>query len=267
MSHLNLSFLPANEFNAKDFAKCEIAIFSKNRIRFTPTGLPQISSLNESAKSELKSCSSFLVYKNRVFAFLKTEPEAGIPIRDAFAQCDEELFHDLLKALHLCQWYAAFKYCTECRADLKISSVEMAKVCRQCGRSVYPTMSPAVIMLVHRLVNGKKEILLARGLPPRKFHSCLAGFVEPGETLEQAVHREILEESGVRVSNLKYFGSQPWPFPGQMMIAYLAEWQSGEIVIDKNEIVEAGWYNKNNLPELPISKSIARQMINYALEI
>jgi NAD+ diphosphatase len=131
--------------------------------------------------------------------------------------------------------------------------------CELCGLSAYPRVAPAIITLVHR----GEELLLARngGFRGRMF-SVLAGFVEPGETLEDTVHREIGEEVGVRLHPPRYVASQPWPFPHSLMVGFTAEWAEGEIEVDGKEIVEAGWYRKDRLPELPAPLSIARRLID-----
>jgi NAD+ diphosphatase len=128
---------------------------------------------------------------------------------------------------------------------------------------VYPRLAPAVMALVRR---GRDEILLARS--PRfapGMYSALAGFVEPGETLEQCLHREVREEVGITVTNLRYFASQPWPFPHSLMIAFMADWAGGDIVIDEVEIVEAKWFRIADLPQLPQPISIARRLIDAAV--
>ena len=126
----------------------------------------------------------------------------------------------------------------------------------------YPRLAPAVIMLVER----GDEILLGRSphfLPG--MYSTLAGFVEPGETLEHAVAREVAEEVGVRVKDVRYFGSQPWPFPNSLMVGFRAAWESGEIVIDEREIEDAAWFTAGNLPLIPPGISIARALIDAFL--
>ena len=108
-----------------------------------------------------------------------------------------------------------------------------------------------------------EELLLARGLAPRKHHSCLAGFVEAGESVEDTIHREIMEEVNIEVENVHYFGSQPWPFPSNLMLGYIADYKSGDIRVDETEITDAKWFTKDNPPEvLPPPISIARQMID-----
>ena len=127
---------------------------------------------------------------------------------------------------------------------------------------VYPRLAPAVMCLARR----GPELLLARSARfPRDMYSALAGFVEPGETLEQCVEREVQEEVGVQVRNLRYFGSQPWPFPHSLMIAFHAEFASGEITVDGVEIEDAQWFNIANLPRLPARISIARGLIDSAM--
>ncbi|MFP4194870.1 MAG: NAD(+) diphosphatase, partial [Desulfobacterales bacterium] len=134
------------------------------------------------------------------------------------------------------------------------------KICPQCGLINYPRVSPAVIVAVVK--NG--QILLARNKQARiPFYSVLAGFVEPSETLEQCVEREVGEEVGITVENIRYFGSQPWPFPNSLMIGFTAEYASGEIQIDSGELSDAGWFDKNSLPRVPPALSIAGQLIEW----
>jgi NAD+ diphosphatase len=138
-----------------------------------------------------------------------------------------------------------------------------AKECRQCERLEFPRLSPAIIVLIEK----EDTMLLARS--PRfkaPFFSTLAGFVEPGESLEEAVHREVMEEVGISVKDIRYFGSQPWPFPDSLMIGFTAQYESGEIRIDPEEIAEASWYKTDNLPMIPGKLSIARMLIDWFIE-
>ncbi len=131
--------------------------------------------------------------------------------------------------------------------------------CPACGLVAYPRLAPAMITLVTR----GDEALLARGVQFRApMYSCLAGFVEPGESLEQAVVREVREEVGVEVGNVSYQASQPWPFPHSLMIGFRAEWTGGDIVIDPTEIVDAQWFRRDELPPIPPRISIARRLID-----
>jgi NAD+ diphosphatase len=131
--------------------------------------------------------------------------------------------------------------------------------CPACGLTAYPRIAPAIITLVRR----GDEALLARGARfPLPFYSTLAGFAEPGESLEETLVREVREEVGVEVRDLRYFGSQPWPFPHSLMIGYFAEWASGEIAIDGSEILDAQWFTVDRLPNVPPRISIARRLID-----
>ena len=152
------------------------------------------------------------------------------------------------------------RFCTQCRGELSHRDDVRAKECRQCGRLEFPRLSPAIIVLIER----GDTLLLARS--PRfagQFFSVLAGFVEPGESLEDAVHREVMEEVGIAVREVRYFGSQPWPFPDSLMIGFTAQYDSGEIQVDGEEIIEAGWYAVGQLPQIPGRISIARKLIDF----
>ena len=131
-------------------------------------------------------------------------------------------------------------------------------MCPSCRLTAYPRLAPAVIVLVER----GEEALLAQPVKFKLFHSTLAGFVEPGESLEQCLAREVAEEVGVQISNTRYFASQSWPFPHSMMIAFVCEWSSGEIRPQAGEIEEANWFEVLQLPKLPSKISIARRLID-----
>ena len=136
---------------------------------------------------------------------------------------------------------------------------ELARECPRCGTTFYPRLNPAAIVLVEH----EERVLLARSpsFPP-EMYSTLAGFVEPGESLEETIEREICEEVGAEVRNVRYFGSQPWPFPNSLMIAFTADYAGGELRVEPSEIEDAGWYSTDDLPMLPPKVSIARAMID-----
>lgn len=164
------------------------------------------------------------------------------------------------KAGQLLHWHRTHRYCGRCGQATIAHASEQAMVCPTCSLSWYPRISPCVIVLVTR----GEELLLARS--PRfqeGMYSTLAGFVEPGESVEAAVHREIGEEVAIRVGGLRYFGSQPWPFPSQLMLGFIAEYAGGEIEIDGVEISAAAWYHYRRLPLIPGPGTIAGQMIRH----
>ncbi|MGH9962383.1 MAG: NAD(+) diphosphatase, partial [Pyrinomonadaceae bacterium] len=176
---------------------------------------------------------------------------------------EDTLFAVAGRALQILHWDKTHRYCGQCGGPTQRLREEHARKCSACGLLYFPRLSPAVIVLVCR----GRELLLGRSshLPPG-MHSILAGFVEPGENLEQAVEREVMEETGIRVKNLRYFGSQPWPFPHSLMIGFMADYAGGELQVDHAELEDGGWYSIDNLPLLPPKISIARKLIDAFLE-
>lgn len=168
------------------------------------------------------------------------------------------------RAVQIAEWARTHRFCGRCGTPTESSTSDRSMKCPACGLMAYPRLAPAMITLVTRGEPGPDQLaLLARGVQFRApMYSCLAGFVEPGESLEQAVVREVREEVGIEVGNVRYWGSQPWPFPHSLMIGFQAEWVSGEIEIDPAEIVDAQWYRRDELPNIPPRISIARKLID-----
>jgi NAD+ diphosphatase len=190
------------------------------------------------------------------------EPPPGarfVPARSLFAALDDERIAALGQAIAVVEWDAMHRHCGRCAAPTAPDPRERVRRCGACGATFHPRVAPAVIVLVER--DG--EVLLARGagFPPGLF-SALAGFVETGETLERAAAREVGEESGVRIDGLRYFGSQPWPFGRSLMVGFHARYAGGELRVDGEEIVEAGWFRPDALPKVPPRTSIARRLID-----
>ncbi len=183
-----------------------------------------------------------------------------VDLRSTFGELDEESFLLASKAVQVVAWEQTHRFCGKCGSPTQDLSGERAKVCPECGFISYPRICPAVITAVFK----DNKILLAHA---RSFkgdmHSLIAGFVEAGETLEEAVEREIMEEIGIKVKNVEYWGSQPWPYPNSLMLGFTAEYESGEINVDGVEISHADWYDIENLPELPSKVSIARKIIDW----
>jgi len=181
-------------------------------------------------------------------------------LRRLFGLLPEDMVWVAGRANQIVSWSLAHQYCGQCGNPTKNKFDERAKICPQCGMINYPRLSPAVIVAVRK----GNQLLLAQGQRFKTgFYSVLAGFVEPGETLEDCVRREIFEEVGIEVKNIRYFGSQPWPFPDSLMLGFTAEYAAGKIQIDKSEIVDAGWFTADNLPPVPPKISIARQLIDW----
>ncbi|MGA1439088.1 MAG: NAD(+) diphosphatase [Ilumatobacteraceae bacterium] len=168
------------------------------------------------------------------------------------------------RGVQLVEWARTHRFCGRCATPTVPSDGERSMRCPSCGLTAFPRLAPAMITLVTRGEPGPdQEALLARGAGwTVTMYSCLAGFVEPGESLEAAVVREVREEVGVEVAGPRYVGSQPWPFPHSIMIGFRADHVSGEIVPDPTEIADAAWFGKGDLPMIPPGISIARKMID-----
>ena len=180
-------------------------------------------------------------------------------LRQLYGRVDDELWGVAGRAVQVVDWDETHRYCGRDGTPTELDGRERARSCPRCGLRVFPRLAPATITLVRR----GREALLARGTRfPTGFFSTLAGFVEPGESLEQSVAREIAEEVGVAVTAIRYFGSQPWPFPHSLMIGFTARWAGGEIQVDGDEIAEAGWFAPEALPLVPPPLSIARRLID-----
>lgn len=181
-------------------------------------------------------------------------------LRELYGTLDEDLFMLSGRAIQIVEWDRTHQYCGHCATPTTQLPNERAKRCSKCRLVNYPRLSPAIIVLVSR----GEEVLLARAhrFPP-KMYSVLAGFVEPGESLEETVVREVREEVGIEVKDIRYFGSQPWPFPNSLMIGFTATYASGDIVIEPQELTEAAWFSKHNLPQIPPKLSIARKLIDW----
>jgi NAD+ diphosphatase len=194
------------------------------------------------------------------------EPPAGGSwqgLRTLFSVLDDAHFALAGRALQLIDWDRNHQFCGRCGARTEAHRTERVRVCPDCKLSAYPRVAPAVMALVRR----QHQILLARSphFPPGMY-SALAGFVEPGESLEQCLAREVEEEVGVRVRNARYFASQSWPFPHSLMIAFVCDWVSGEIRPQEAEIEAANWFEVLQLPKLPSKISIARKLIDAVVD-
>ncbi|ELY2768725.1 NAD(+) diphosphatase [Cronobacter malonaticus] len=171
---------------------------------------------------------------------------------------DAGLFQLAGRGVQLAEFYRSHKYCGYCGHEMHPSKTEWAMLCGHCHERYYPQIAPCIIVAIRR----DDKILLAQHTRHRNgVYTVLAGFVEVGETLEQAVAREVMEESNIRIKNLRYVTSQPWPFPQSLMTAFTADYDSGEIQIDTKELIDAGWYRYDQLPLLPAPGTVARRLI------
>lgn len=179
-------------------------------------------------------------------------------LRSLLGVVDELHFALAGRAMQVVDWDLDHRFCGRCGGETKYHASDRARVCTPCGLSLYPRISPCVIMLVTR----GDECLLARHTHHRhSLYTALAGFIEPGENAEQALAREVREEVGLEVGDSHYVGSQSWPFPGQLMLGYHAEWAGGSVSPDREEIAEADWYHYSDLPEIPPPQTLSGHLI------
>lgn len=186
-----------------------------------------------------------------------------INLRKKLGLIDDALFMLAGRALQLCQWQLDHAYCGRCGAATTSDAQDAARVCISCQLRFYPRISPCMIVAVTR---GDQILLAHHKRANRPVYSTLAGFVEAGERVEDCVRREVFEEVGIHIGEPRYLLSQPWPFPSQLMLGFIAEYQSGDIRIDEKEILDARWFRYDALPETPSRASVAGQLIAFFVE-
>lgn len=189
-------------------------------------------------------------------------PEGGdwMPLRRYFATMTEDMAAKAARMKGLASWRSQTRFCGSCGAKLEVHEKETAMVCPSCGRLHFPRIEPCIIVIVQK---GDDILLLRHVQRNQDLWCCLAGFVETGESVEQALVREVREETSLEVCNIRYMGSQSWPFPDQLMLAFYADYKSGEIKVQEDEIFEARWFNKNEIPTSPGPGSISWRLIHF----
>jgi NAD+ diphosphatase len=191
------------------------------------------------------------------------QPYQWISLKTALNVIAEKWYGVITRAYHIINWHKNNRFCGRCGQHTTYITHTVERQCKHCALFFYPRISPSIIVLIHK----KNQILMARKAEFNPgIYGLIAGFVEAGETLEQALHREVKEEVGLDVKNIVYFGSQPWPFPDSLMIGFTAEYADGEIVLNDKELETANWYDINHLPGYPSSSiSIAQKLIDAHL--
>lgn len=196
----------------------------------------------------------------------ETEAPGGMVFKDmrSLYEClDEDLYLLAGRASQIVTWDRTHQFCGQCGASTITKDDEMAKLCPECGFTSFTRLSPAVITAI---INDGKLLMARHSRTPRDMYGLIAGFVEPGETLTEAVERETMEEVGLKVKNIEYFGSQPWPYPHSLMIGFTAEYDGGQIRVDGKEITNAKWFGADDLPRIPSKMSIAGELIQWYLD-
>lgn len=204
-----------------------------------------------------------------VKTFLIEQPVTGeenlemCGLRPSFYKLPTELYLKAGKCQEILYWDQNTRFCGVCGGPMKLHT-DISKRCTCCGKEVWPQLATAVIVLIHR---GPDEVLLVHANNFRgAFYGLVAGFVETGETLEEAVEREVMEEVGLHIKNIRYFASQPWPYPCGLMVGFNADYESGNIRLQRSELAAGGWYHRDHLPQIPEKLSIARRLIDHWLE-
>lgn len=272
MSNRNIKFIPGliSESNITD--KSYLLIFNDNKLLVKiKEDMAAIPHLNELIDVELEYSKAihfgilngYDCYFAETFDNTLPKDYSFIELRQLGFVLGEETFLLSSRALHLLRWLKNNKYCSKCGTPVEIKQDENAVICPECGFVTYPRISPAIIVAV---VKDGQLLLAHNSRFKNGMYSVIAGFVEPGETFEGCVEREVKEEVGIKIKNIKYFGSQPWPFPDSLMVGFTAEYAEGEIKVDENEIDAADWFKVEQIPKIPTSGSIARKLIEWFIE-
>jgi NAD+ diphosphatase len=244
--------------------ECPVFIYQDKNIlvKINSFELPIIADFDRCMSSSLISSWFFETQYSYIAASLKTDASIPtgfelIPLRNVFAN-NISYAPTATRGVALLNWCANEQFCCHCGNKLINSTTETAKICPNCGQIVYPHLVPAVIVLIKK----DDKILLARHKKRiSNMFACISGFMEAGESAESCVEREVFEETGLNVKNIQYRATQSWPFPNQLMIGFTADWESGTITIQEDELLEAKWFSLNNLPTIPPAGSIAYKLI------
>ena len=242
-------------------------IFRENSIILMNNSLPDLNTMRRCL--ELSVASDWFSEPEKKYTAILLEKDTpnpsgctDIPLREFFHanDCNADGLGALAaRARGLMNFKLKKRYCALCGGALRDDKEFVARTCVQCGEQFFPQLEPAIIVLVSR---GDDYLLAKHAKRSTSVWTCLAGFVEMGETVEAAVCREVFEETGVRVKNIRYVASQSWPFPDQLMLAFRADYESGEIKVQEDEILEAKWFRKDALPEIPGPGSVAHNLIS-----
>ncbi|MDE5850173.1 MAG: NAD(+) diphosphatase [Muribaculaceae bacterium] len=187
-----------------------------------------------------------------------------VELRSSWSRLGEEKWQLAARAQELANFRRAHRFCGYCGGNMTEAS-DISLRCEACGREIWPQLSPAMVVLVTRHDGEEALLVHAANFKHADVHALVAGFVETGETLEQCVAREVKEETSLEISDIRYVGSQSWPFPGQMMVGFVAEYVGGEISLSDGELTSAGWFTRENHPPLPSQPSLSRRIIDLWL--
>lgn len=232
----------------------ELKQISKNKDAIAAELNPNIAAITK--KLNINQTAELLESTEKI---LKTFNLLFMPIRQYFFETSEREGALAARMKAYCNWLNTTKYCCNCGSKLELYPKENALICSSCKKIHFPRIEPCIIVLIHK---DEKVLLLRHSYRNQNIYTCLAGFIESGETVEQAVEREVMEETGIQIKNLRYAGSQGWPYPDQLMLAFHADYKCGDIKIDPEEIAEAKWLNPAEVENIPLPGSVAWKLIN-----
>ncbi|WP_406537417.1 NAD(+) diphosphatase [Methanobrevibacter sp.] len=216
-------------------------VFNDNRELFLDDNRKLPSSLDD---FDVNFCFYIGDYKGkRSFVATVETAESFYPLFEIY-EFNHDLYQIAAKAVLVNDWYISHRFCGRCGTPTQIDEKDMMMKCPNCGQNHYPRIAPAIIVAIR---NGDKLLMAKHSYHEDIRYALIAGFVEPGEGIEEAVHREVLEEVGIKIKNLKYQRSQSWPFPNSLMLGFTAEYESGNIKVDGDEIVRALWFKKDEI--------------------
>lgn len=241
------------------FCKDELLLTDRNEV---PTGNEPPITLEPWQKLHRLPCLNDMpCFTARIDAPVVVEGLKMMGLRATFDVLPKSVYQMAGKAHEILYWDSNTKFCGVCGAPMKLHT-DISKRCTNCGKEVWPTPATAIIVAITR--NSNQEILLVQSKNFRSnYMGLVAGFLETGETLEECVRREVMEETHLRIKNLKYFSSQPWPYPCGLMVGFTAEYDSGELHLQTSELRKGGWFRYDQLPEIPGKVSLARQLIDH----
>lgn len=198
------------------------------------------------------------IYKNkRAFVCNVKTTNSYLPLQEVY-EFNPDLYHIAGKAVLVRDWYISHQFCGRCGVKTELDEKDMMLKCPSCGQVHYPRIAPAIIVGIRK---GDELLMAKHSYHKTHRYALVAGFVEPGESIEEAVHREVLEEIGIKIKNIKYQRSQSWPFPNSLMLAFTAEYESGEIKVDGDEILKAKWFKKDEIQRYDSDISISDWLI------
>jgi NAD+ diphosphatase len=265
-SGANMTFLPATTVPADNGSPALFFIFKNNQIALMPAGeVPSLPANHPIQQQTQRSIYLGTLNDQPCYAgewLDDTELDSGwnwSDLRELHATSSDGLYSAVNHASQIVTWDLSHQFCPRCGTAARPSDHEKAKICPACDYHSYPRISPSIIVAITR----GDELLLARGPHfPEGLFSLIAGFVDAGESLEEAVMREVREETGLQIKNIKYHSSQPWSFPHSLMIGFTAEYAGGTLTPCPVEIEAAGWYTADRMPTIPSTSAIARHLIN-----